>query len=344
MDALAPHVLVPLGVQGVVGSGEEVLDRVACCELGEADRHRPWFEPGRESDAHLLEPRRHIGVGHAGDCAHELVASVPDDQVVGPQLGPQCVRDLDEQPVTGSMAACVVGALEAVDVDEGGDEGLIGAPRSVDVAMQLHQPGVAQVDTREAVERCPLAIDGGRTAVATRPRSLARSRGAVSRRGVAVRFGLRPFDASCNPVRLRKVPVDVGRGALDCVRQSILGGLAPVRRRGAPGDRCAQGRAGRRPVSFRSLGVVVPVRRGVVSLPPGDISSTTGVVTFSSGDVALIAIEVTSAAGDVTRIPGQVAAIGGDIASSSHEVALVAGAVASITGDIAVVPGNATRR
>ena len=101
-----------------------------------------------------------LGVGrpHADQGADELVAAVPDHEVVGPQTCAQGDADATEQSVAGGVAAAVVHRLEVVDVQEGNGQGLSRPVRPGDLALELKQTGAADPGPGQNVQRRVLAV------------------------------------------------------------------------------------------------------------------------------------------------------------------------------------------
>lgn len=111
----------------------------------------------------------------------------------------QGTRDLEEHPVTGSVASRIVGGLELVYVEERQYERLVRPPRPGYLALQLHKAGIPAIHTGEAVDRGVF--------------SLPRRRPAIGQRCIAVECGLNAFAGSCPAIGQRSIAIEFGLNA-----------------------------------------------------------------------------------------------------------------------------------
>jgi hypothetical protein len=154
------------GIEVGVSTRDELVERVWIRERRQTHTEGRLGASLRQVSLHFVKPALSTFDVAARKRAEELVASVADDKVVGPQAGSQRHRHFAEQLVAGSVALHVIDRLETVDVDEGENESPSRATGPVDLPLQIDQPPATLKRSGQDINACLLAVAGGLVAVA----------------------------------------------------------------------------------------------------------------------------------------------------------------------------------
>ena len=290
------------------------------------------------------KPRGDVAAAQPGDTAHELVAPVPEDQVIRTQLRLQRPGDTDKQGIALRMPTGVVHELEAIDVYERHHQRRVRAQGSSDFLLQQCQAGVPQVGASQAVEGSEVALGGRRPTVGQGglpvqlgALPLSESRNTVGDRALAVQLGPASLAGSFPTIGQRSVTIKFCMRSLACARsptsgraRPILGGKSTRQIRPvaclvhvALGCHVALGR-GIVPLGITRVARVrgsIPERGSTIPLITGLVPKVGGVVANQGGAVSFVAGLVTQGCDVVATIAGQVPPVGVAVPAIAHEAA-----------------------
>ena len=167
------------GEEIAVGSGDELLQRVALTQFAESERDRV---ADMQLGAKLLDTPPRLGQSDARQYAEELVTAKAHEEIVGAHLTGERVGHVPKQLVPGMVALSVVARLQVVHVDVGHGQLGVDPARSVDLLLKLLEPRAPAESPGELVGRRQLAVSSRVLAV---PRRLL----AISGRVLAVVSG-----------------------------------------------------------------------------------------------------------------------------------------------------------
>jgi hypothetical protein len=98
------------------------------CVSADAELHIDEFEaPGHFFD---IQP---------GQSAQEFISPVADNEVIGPNVFPNCVSHQYEEFISRTVAVTVIDRLQSININEGEGEYLIGSRRPNEFTLQLKE-------------------------------------------------------------------------------------------------------------------------------------------------------------------------------------------------------------
>ena len=138
-------------VEVVISAPDEILERFALVEFSKScgDRRSAGSGQFDVGDLETTGDHRDIEAQHP---AQELVASVSNDEIVGPHVVANRVGDEHEKLVSGLMTVEIVYRFQPVNVNEGQGEDLARSPCSYDFALQLEESGGSAVRSGDLVD------------------------------------------------------------------------------------------------------------------------------------------------------------------------------------------------
>ena len=161
--------------------------------------------------AELVEAPSSLDGRDVGKRTEELVAADSHEQVVGPHVLPERVRDRAQHLVPGRVTPLVVHGLKPIHVHEGGDEVVALPPGALHLGVQLVKAHPPPPGAGQLIRSSLVAVMSGPTAVACPVLAILYGVPAVQARLLAVACRAAPAGAATAAQLLHLQGVPVGQ-------------------------------------------------------------------------------------------------------------------------------------